>query len=117
MTASFVLRLDGLRRVTTDWMATLGAEKADGFLYGLEVVTTPTQQTVFVSTDSQVYASTDGGNVWHIVSDGLPVRPQCRLARRARPGAGELRLYLTLYGRSVWRAPVGHLDHGRCSAL
>ncbi len=113
MTASFVLRLDGLRWVTTHWMATLGAEKADGFLYGLEVVTTPTQQTVFVSTDSQVYASTDGGNVWHIVSDGLPVRPH-NADLRVGPGQapGELWLYLTTYGRSVWRAPVGHLDHG-----
>jgi hypothetical protein len=70
---------------------------------------------VFVSTDSQVYASDNAGDVRHVVSDGLPTRAHnadLRYGLRAAgPGRGAY-LYLSTFGRSLWRARMDDLDHG-----
>lgn len=71
---------------------------------------------IFACTDSEVYATDNGVTNWHVVSDGLPARAHGADLRygfpgTARPGRGAY-LYLSTWGRSVWRAPMDDLDHG-----
>jgi hypothetical protein len=95
------------------WSPQPGTSDADLVLYGVAVVERREGNVVFVSTDSQVYASTDDGVTWHVVSDGLPARAHCAdLVTGPGDAPGVEWLYLGTFGRSMWRADVGHLDHG-----
>lgn len=113
---SDVLRLDGLHWIGTRWTPTVGARVEDRIAFGLEVVRHERGEYVFVSTDSQVYASDNAGDVWHVVSDGLPTRAHnadLRYGLRAAAGPGRgAYLYLSTFGRSLWRARMDDLDHG-----
>ena len=110
---SYVIRLDGLSWVDTGWAPALGSHAADGLAYGLEVVPHQRADLVFVSSDTQVYASVDKARTWQVVSDGLPARvhgADLRFGYRRRPDPGGTWLYLATFGRSLWRASMDHLD-------
>lgn len=111
VTMSYVLRLDGLKWVPTAWKATVGVTELDGYLYGIDVVTLTRPHTIFVATDNQVYGSIDDGNSWKLASSGLPVRPHnADLRYAAGPGQEAGWLYLSTFGRSVWRAYMGQFQ-------
>jgi hypothetical protein len=108
VTLSFVLRLDGLQWVPTAWKATMAVTELDGYLYGIDVVTHNRPHAIFVATDNQVYGSVDDGASWKLASSGLPARPHnADLRYAAGPGQEAGWLYLSTFGRSVWRAYMG----------
>jgi hypothetical protein len=61
---------------------------------------------LFAATTHDVFSSADGGLTWSDASAGLPVSPNCSSLRIGDDGDGGRTLYLSTYGRSVWRAPI-----------
>jgi hypothetical protein len=61
---------------------------------------------LFAANDSDVFASSDGGQTWTDASAGLPVRPHCTDLRIAANQDGGRDLYLATYGRSAWRTTI-----------
>jgi hypothetical protein len=61
---------------------------------------------LFAANDADVFVSTDRGQSWRDASVGLPVRPHCTDMRIGNDANGGSTLYLTTYGRSVWRATI-----------
>jgi len=61
---------------------------------------------LFGATDADVFVSDDHGRTWVDASAGLPARPHCADLRIAADGNGGFDLYLSTYGRSVWRATI-----------
>jgi hypothetical protein len=90
----FILRLNGFR-----WDAVGG-----GTFFALEMDRTTNPPTLFAATDSRVYVSRDGGVTWQSASIGLPRRSHCADLRFVAQTDGRRYLYLSTYGRSVWRA-------------
>lgn len=80
------LPIEPLYSITTDWLAT--------------------PKTLFVASDSRVYASRDDGDSWSIESDGLPRRPHISELEFVSGSGGRRWLYAATYGRSVFRAEV-----------
>jgi len=60
---------------------------------------------LFAATGTRVWASDDDGVTWSNVSGALPERPHNAELRLAIKSNREW-LYLSTFGRSVWRAPV-----------
>lgn len=116
LSVSDVLRLDGLHWVNAGWTPAPGTRTWDRVIFGLEIVPRERSDVIFACTDSAVYATDNGGTIWHVVSDGLPARAHGSDLRYGFPGiAGPGRgayLYLSTWGRSVWRASMDDLDHG-----
>jgi hypothetical protein len=79
----------------------------EGF-YGLELARDPERTSIYAATDSSVYVSRDPkgalGDTWMLASHGLPKRPHCGDLSYVAQADGERWLYLSTYGRSVWRA-------------
>jgi hypothetical protein len=75
--------------------------------YGLAVARERENIALYAATDSDVYVSRDPGdalgNTWMRASQGLPKRPHCSDLSYVGP-IGDGWLYLSTYGRSVWRA-------------
>lgn len=65
----------------------------------------PDGKTLFVSTDCRVYVSRDDGLSWRRASKGLDRRPHCGDLRLVGTGTKKT-LFLSTYGRSLWRASV-----------
>ena len=63
--------------------------------------------TLYAATGRGVFASSDGGEWWTNESDGLPADPYCCDLRVVRQQGSPPYLYLTTYGRSLWRAEIG----------
>jgi hypothetical protein len=61
---------------------------------------------LFAATADDVFSSADGGLTLSDASAGLPVSPHCTGLRIGDDGDGGRTLYLSTYGRSVWRAPI-----------
>lgn len=62
---------------------------------------------IVVAADAVVYASTDDGKTWESIGDGLPARPHnADLRYLTGPGQELGALYLSTFGRSVWRASM-----------
>lgn len=105
---NYVLRLDGLR-----WAPPLSAGlPLDQFFYAIEGVFQENRQLIFVTTDDRVYMSEDAGNNWVPASRNLPRRPHCADLRVVILDIAQSWLYLSTYGRSVWRAPLHLVHHG-----
>jgi hypothetical protein len=98
-----VLRWDG-----TAW-ATVPGDFPNEFIYAMEIDTTGDGTglgpVVYLTTDAKVYASADLGSTWQDVSAGLPKRPHCSDLRLVQDDDGT-HLYLSTYGRSLWRADL-----------
>jgi hypothetical protein len=69
--------------------------------YGID---TDGDRTLFVSTDNRVFASFDNGDRWYEASSGLPRRSHCADLRYVFTNDGQGNIYLSTFGRSVWRA-------------
>jgi hypothetical protein len=83
----------------------------NGPFFGLEVAPRPEGITaLFAATDDKVYVSHGKGlslgDDWMLASRGLPRRPHCGDLRYFPQPSGRRFLYLSTYGRSVWRAPL-----------
>jgi hypothetical protein len=86
-----------------------GLPSDPGPYYGLELVAPPepiVPAMVFAATDDKVYISRNLGKTWQPASSGLPARPHCCDLQFVAPPGGERVLYLSTFGRSVWRAVV-----------
>ena len=78
----------------------------DETLFAVEAQTQRGEPLVLVATDSRVYISRNGGRSWRGASSGLPERFH-GADLRIGPSFGEdAVLYLSTFGRSVWRAPI-----------
>ena len=73
-------------------------------LIALEADWTTSPLTLFACTDLAVFMSDNLGQTWHSASKGLPERPFCTDLRFVRHDDGSHYLYLSTYGRSLWRA-------------
>ena len=82
-----------------------------GPFYGLEVAPSFEGPALFAATDDRVHVSRDKGialgDSWMLASKGLPRRPHCGDLRYVAQPSGRRFLYLSTYGRSVWRAVLG----------
>ena len=99
---NFILRWDG-----NIWNV-VGVGKGlsrDRFM-ALEATSPKRLFTLFAATDKQVFESDDAGDTWQAQSGGLPVRPHCQDLRVATEPTGARFLYLSTYGRSVWRTSL-----------
>ena len=95
---NYVLRLDHSK-----WtLPLLAGLPSDQYFYGLEAVRSEDRELVFVATDDRVYMSEDSGHNWVQASLGLPRRPH---GADLRVDINDVQswLYLSTFGRSVWR--------------
>jgi hypothetical protein len=74
--------------------------------YALEIDPTSNPPDLYVATDGAVYDSHDGGMSWGPASLNLPVRPHCGDLRFVTPPDGISFLYLSTFGRSIFRAQL-----------
>jgi hypothetical protein len=94
---SAIVRLKG-----NSWEVLHGGLPNEGFR-GLE--NDWTNNFLYAATHEKVYLSTDGGDNWFDVSDGLPAFPKAvRLRFVTHPNGNYI--YLGTYGRSIWRSPA-----------
>jgi hypothetical protein len=96
-----ILRLNG-----PQWEA-MGSGLPDTTFYGMDTDWTILPKPLFVATDDQVYVSRDDGNTWQAASQGLPRRVHGSDVRFVSEPGGAKYLYLSTYGRSLWRARLG----------
>jgi hypothetical protein len=74
--------------------------------YAMEVDPTTSPPDLYVATDGAVYDSHDGGMSWGPASLNLPVRPHCGDLRFVTQADGISFLYLSTFGRSIFRAQL-----------
>ncbi len=83
-----------------------GLPTNEGKFYAMATDRDASPHTLFAATDNHVYVSRDDGDTWQLATYGLPRRPHCA---DLRVDAGDSRakfLYLSTFGRSVWRAAL-----------
>jgi hypothetical protein len=96
-----VLRYDGQK-----WLAVSGVGLPQAPFVTMETDPTTIPPTLFVALGDRVVLSDNGGSSWRDASHGLPRHAHCSDLRFARGLDGGHYLYLSTYGRSVWRAPI-----------
>jgi len=74
--------------------------------YAMEIDPTTNPPDLYVATDSAVYDSHDGGMIWGPASLSLPVRPHCADLRFVTQTDGISFIYLSTFGRSIFRAQL-----------
>jgi hypothetical protein len=84
----------------------LDLPSTEGQFYGFDIDRDASPPTLFVSTDKNVYDSRDEGDTWQLATTGLPARPHCTELRAVAHDNGQRFLYLTTWGRSLWRATL-----------
>ena len=84
----------------------LGGGLPTELFYAMDTDWTQHPKPLFVSTDTLVYRSDDNGQTWSNQSSGLPRRPHGADIRFVLTPKNERYLYLSTYGRSVWRTLV-----------
>jgi hypothetical protein len=73
-------------------------------IYGVETWRTRIGRlAVFVSYDDAILVSIDEGGTWSDASNGLPSKPHCCSLHIFRDAASKDIMYLTTYGRSMWK--------------
>jgi hypothetical protein len=91
--------------------ATANVAKGEGLPGGEQYYALATDRdadphTLFLASDNHVYVSRDNADSWQLATYGLPARPHCA-DLRVDPGDSKMRwLYLSTFGRSVWRAAL-----------
>jgi Repeat of unknown function (DUF346) len=80
------LPLERFWGLTTDWLAD--------------------PKTMFVTTDSRVYTSTDRGESWQIMTQGLPRRAHLNEIDFVEESTGARFIHAATWGRSIFRSPV-----------
>lgn len=91
------------KRSGSSWTSLAAPPGAVGGYTAIETDWTAQPKTLFLSTDTRVYASTNEGQTWVDMSNGLPETPHCRDLRFVTETSGAHFLYLATYGRSVFR--------------
>lgn len=76
----------------------------EGDYTAIELDRTTSPSSVFLATDNHVYISRDLADTWQQASMGLPIRAHCTDLSFASLSSGAHYLYLSTYGRSIWRA-------------
>jgi hypothetical protein len=71
---------------------------------GIEIDWSANPIKLFIATDNILYVSQDNGDEWSIASNGLPKNPHNTHLYFVFEPTGRKCLYLSTYGRSVWRA-------------
>lgn len=94
-----VLHWDGL-----EWRTVSNAFPSE-YIYAMEIDVTGASPVVYLATDAKVYASADLGGTWQDVSAGLPKRPHNSDLRLVQDDDGT-HLYLSTFGRSLWRGDL-----------
>ncbi len=84
----------------------LGGGLPNEIFYGMDTDWTTNPKALFVTTDNRVYVSRNNGETWQSASQGLPKRSHCADLRFVIKPTGRHFLYLSTFGRSVWRAPL-----------
>ena len=102
---NYILRLEGQKWVVP---LSIGLPRKDIF-YALEGFTRDSGTVIFAATDDKVYMSEDAGENWVQASGGLPRRPHCA-DLRAGTIDQETWLFLSTFGRSIWRARLKNLN-------
>jgi hypothetical protein len=74
--------------------------------YAMEIDPTTNPPDLYVATDSTVYDSHDGGMSWGPASLSLPARPHCADLRFVNQTDGISFIYLSTFGRSIFRAQL-----------
>jgi hypothetical protein len=97
----YVMRQSGLR-----WEALDGGLPNSTF-YAMDTDWSILPKPLFVVTDDQVYVSRDDGDTWQGASQGLPRRVHGSDLRFVSAPDGTKSLYLSTFGRSLWRARLG----------
>ncbi len=105
--------LEGLimKLVEGRWVQ-VGASRPDAGLpnetfYALACDSTTATPTIFAATDTHLFSSYDLGGSFRSASQGLPARPHCADLRFVLHPVGVRDLYLSTFGRSVFRARLG----------
>lgn len=101
-----ILRLDADGRWRSIGRLADGTAMPDEVYYAIEADWTTTPPALFAATDSTVLSSTDAGNTWTRDVAGLPTRPHCADMRFVLRGDGQKELFLSTFGRSLWRTWV-----------
>jgi hypothetical protein len=73
----------------------------------IETDWTTDPKVLYVANDSSVFASTTNGQSWTNESQGLPASPHCADLRFVVQPDNTKYLYLSTYGRSLWRSAIG----------
>jgi hypothetical protein len=85
----------------------LGVLPNTGNFTGIEVDRTINPATVYVASGAGVWKSDDTGVTWSDFNSGLPNAPQCQDLRIATEASGVTFLYVSTWGWSVLRLPIG----------
>ena len=78
-------------------------DTAEGLFYCMEVDRGASPPTLFIASDTRVFMSRDLGDTWRFVPGGLPRRVHCADLRAVSYIDGSRYLYLSTFGRSLWR--------------
>jgi hypothetical protein len=84
----------------------VGLPMNEGAYYGLATDRDALPHTLFAATDNHVYVSRDDGDTWKLATFGLPRRPHCTELRVDSADSKNKFVYLSTYGRSLWRAKI-----------
>jgi hypothetical protein len=76
----------------------------EGPIYGFDIDRSAQPPTLFASSDTNVFVSRDEGDTWKLATKGLPRCSHCTELRAVAHDNGQRFLYLSTFGRSVWRA-------------
>jgi hypothetical protein len=82
----------------------MGAPSYGGNYYSLDV---GDDGSVYAVADAGVIASSSRGTSWTPIDQGLPLNVHGADIRFTRDGNGNAHLFLSTYGRSIWRASLG----------
>lgn len=96
-----LLRYDG-----QSWVSVGGGGQPQASFVTLEADPTTVPPTLFAALADRVIMTDNGGSSWRDASHGLPTHAHCTDLRFAREQDGGHYLYLSTYGRSIWRAPM-----------
>ena len=78
----------------------------EGPIYGFDIDRGAQTLTLFAATDTNIFVSRDQGDTWKLATMGLPRCAHCTELRAVTHNNGQRFLYLSTFGRSVWRAPL-----------
>jgi hypothetical protein len=84
----------------------VGLPTNEGSLYAMAIDRDARPPALFAATDNRVYVSRDEADTWQLATSGLPKRPHCADLRVDRGDGHNRFLYMSTFGRSVWRAAL-----------
>jgi hypothetical protein len=104
----YVLKSDSTFTVWSNYGSNVPT--SDGQFTGLAVggtVTGSQPSNVYLSSDANVYESTDAALTWSPKTAGLPTRAHVNWLQYVAQANGNAYLYASTYGRGIWRIQLG----------